>query len=245
MKIFLDAGHNYDLPDIGASVHGLREQDVTFQVADKTREILERHGVIVCMSRKTPTDILGRTVNESLNIRSNMSNSFGADYFVSIHCNAGGGVGTESYISATGGKRHELALRIHRQLVGLGLRDRGVKVGNFAVLRNTKAPAVLVELGFLDSANDNDILRNRQFELAEAVAKGILEQCGIEYKGGEEMAKINIIRDSNGTIQLEINGAKPKLPGLFLADNAAGTTQLAHLLREIGHEVSWVDNTGE
>ncbi|MCL2838287.1 MAG: N-acetylmuramoyl-L-alanine amidase [Oscillospiraceae bacterium] len=186
-RVYLDAGHNYKAPDTGAVGFGLREQDVTFQVANTIRVLLEFHGVEVGMSRWNLTDILGRTVSESLQLRTQGSNRFNADYFVSIHCNAfnGSAFGTETYIFARGGKREELASRIHRQLVGIGLRDRGVKTANFAVLRNTKAPAVLVELAFIDNMNDNDILRNRQFELAEAVAKGICEQFGITYQGGE------------------------------------------------------------
>lgn len=195
MRIFLDAGHNYAPPDTGAAGFGLREQDVSFQVADTVRALLELHGVEVRMSRHNLTDNLGRTVNESLNLRVRMSNDFNPDYFVSIHCNAfnGNAFGTESFSFARGTQGERLAQRIHSQLVGLGLRDRGVKQADFAVLRNTTAPAVLVELAFIDNANDNKVLRNRQFELAEAVTKGILEQFGITYQGGKSM-KFNDIR---------------------------------------------------
>jgi len=185
MRVFLDAGHNYGPPDTGATGFGLREQDVNFGVADTIRALLELHGIDVRMSRRNLTDILGRTLNESLNLRAQMSNDFNADYFVSIHCNAfnGSAFGTESFSFARGTTGERLAQRIHRQLVGLGLRDRGVKVANFAVLRNTIAPAALVELAFIDNANDNEILKNQQFELAEAVTRGILEEMGIKYRG--------------------------------------------------------------
>ena len=183
-KVFLDAGHNYAAPDTGATGFGLREQDVVFQVADTTRALLELHGVDVRMSRRNLTDILGRTVSESLTLRANMSNDFGADYCVSIHANAGGGIGAETFAFQRGTKGDQLAGRIQAQLVAMGMRNRGVKYSqDLFMLRRPNAPAVLVELGFIDNANDNDILRNRQFELAEAVTKGILEQLGIEYKG--------------------------------------------------------------
>jgi len=190
MKVFLDAGHNYAPPDTGAAGFGLREQDVTFQVADMVRGMLESLGVDVRMSRRNLTDILGRTVSESLTLRADMSNNFGADYCVSIHCNAGGGIGAETYAYIRGGSGDSLAQKIQAQLVNIGMRNRGVKYSqDLFMLRRPNAPAVLVELGFIDSANDNDILRNRQFELAEAVAKGICEQLGIEFRGGEVMAE--------------------------------------------------------
>jgi len=188
MKVFLDAGHNYAPPDTGATGFGLREQDVTFQVADTVRALLELHGVQVRMSRKNLTDILGRTVSESLTLRADGSNNFGADYCVSIHCNAGGGIGAETFAFQRGTKGDQLAGRIQAQLVAMGMRNRGVKYSqDLFMLRRPNAPAVLVELGFIDNANDNDILRNRQFELAQAVTKGILEQLNIEYKGDEVM----------------------------------------------------------
>jgi len=186
MRIFLDAGHNYAPPDTGATGHGFREEDITFQVADTVRALLELHGVDVRMSRRNLTDILGRTVSESLNLRADGSNRFNADYCVSIHCNAfnGSALGTETFAFRDGSKGAQLARHIHRNLVGLGLRDRGVKFRqDLAMLRLPKAPAVLVELAFIDNANDSDFLKNRQFELAEAVTKGILQQLGIEYRG--------------------------------------------------------------
>jgi len=181
-KVFLDAGHNYGPPDTGASGFGLREQDVTFQIADTVRVLLELHGVDVRMSRKNLTDILGRTLSESLTLRAEGSNNFGADYCVSIHANAGGGIGAETFAFQRGTKGDQLAGRIQAQLVAMGMRNRGVKYSqDFFMLRRPNAPAVLVELGFIDNANDNDILRNRQFELAEAVTRGILEQLEIKY----------------------------------------------------------------
>ena len=184
MKIFLDAGHNYSAPDTGATGFGLREQDVTFQISDIVRRLLELHGIDVRMSRNKLTDILGKTVSESLALRAQMSDDFGAAYCVSIHCNAGGGIGAETFAYSKGGKGEQLAQKIQAQLVRMGMQNRGIKYSqDLYMLRKPIAPAVLVELGFIDNANDNDILRNRQFELAESITKGICEQLGIHYKG--------------------------------------------------------------
>ncbi|MCL2837923.1 MAG: N-acetylmuramoyl-L-alanine amidase [Oscillospiraceae bacterium] len=219
MKVFLDPGHNFAPPDTGATGFGLREQDVTFQVADTVRALLELSGVDVRMSRNNLTDILGRTVTESLTLRAQGSDDFGADYCVSIHCNAGGGIGAETYAFVSGSFGDQLAQKIQAQLVNMGMRNRGVKYSqDLFMLRRPKAPAVLVELGFIDNANDNDILRNRQFDLAEAVTKGICEQLNIDYKGGEDdVTDVVDTTDTNDVTDTTEHWAKQYLDSLTAA----------------------------
>lgn len=90
-KIYLDPGHGGTDP--GASANGLQEKNVTLSLALKTRDILNRdyEGHTIRMSRTSDT-------TRSLAQRTNDANSWGADYFVSIHINAGGGTGYEDYI---------------------------------------------------------------------------------------------------------------------------------------------------
>ena len=61
-------------------------------------------------------------------------------------------------------------------------RNRGTKTARFAVLRQTKMPAALVEMGFITNSADANLLRTRQDDFAEAIAKGILSYLGISYK---------------------------------------------------------------
>lgn len=90
------------------------------------------------------------------------------DLFVSLHLNAGGGHGTETYTYAAGGTAREYAKKINSNIVkSCGFRDRGVKTANFYVLRETKAPAVLVEICFVDSQEDKTKLN------CDKVAAGI------------------------------------------------------------------------
>ena len=94
MKIFVDSGHNYKGADTGAIGDGCREQDITFEIGNRLRKLLENCGHSVKMSRESKEISLGKTVKESLKKRCDMANVWGADLFISIHTNAGGGRGT-------------------------------------------------------------------------------------------------------------------------------------------------------
>lgn len=178
MKVFLDAGHGGKDP--GAVGNGMKEKDINLSVALKIGNILKNHGVNVGYSRTTDVFV-------ELQDRAIMANNFGADVFVSIHCNAfnnatAQGVETFSYPGSTNGAK--LAKSIQDSIIASKLytKDRGTKTANFAVLRLTKMPAALVELAFITNTQDAEILRNRQDDLAVAIAKGILEHGGIEYQ---------------------------------------------------------------
>ena len=100
MKILIDPGHNYSGGDTGAAGFGLREEAVSFEIADKLRVLLEGAGHSVKMSRSAVTDNVGSgSVSESISGRAELANSWGADLFVSIHCNAydGSAHGTENW----------------------------------------------------------------------------------------------------------------------------------------------------
>ena len=88
IKIFLDAGHNNSNFNTGASGNGMREQDITFQVAKKLSDIL-KDDFDVMLSRPTQDTNLGTDNASAVNMRWQLANKWGADYFISIHCNAG------------------------------------------------------------------------------------------------------------------------------------------------------------
>ena len=92
--------------------------------------------------------------------------------------------GWEILIIGKGGKAEQLAKCIQKHSIkDLGLKDRGVKVQNCQVLRDTQMPAVLIEHGFYTNKEECAILKSEGFrqKCAEADAKGILEHLGIEY----------------------------------------------------------------
>lgn len=177
--VFLDAGHGG--PDPGAIGNGINEKDITLPVALKTGEILKRHNVDVRYSRTTDTSVSG-TTNSSVELsqRANMANSVNADVFVSIHCNSfkdGSAHGVETYSYPGSVKGAVLAKCIQDSVLESGLytADRGTKTANFAVLRQTKMPAALIEMAFIKNKQDSDLLKYKQNEFAQAIAEGILK----------------------------------------------------------------------
>lgn len=177
MKVFIDAGHGGKDP--GALGNGLQEKDIALSVALKVGEVLKRHNIEVLYSRAKDEFI-------DLTERSRMANSSNVDIFVSVHCNSfsnpnSQGVEVYAYHNAQDGKK--LSQNILDSIVvdNLYTKNRGVKTANFAVLRETKMVATLVELGFISNVEDVAILTNKQNELAESVAKGILNYLGIKY----------------------------------------------------------------
>ena len=192
MKIFLDPGHNSTGGDTGAGGFGLREEVVTFEIADRLRGLLLSAGHEVKMSRNTVTDnVGGGALSSSISGRAELANGWGADLFVSIHCNAydGKANGTETLIYAKHGVAAEAAERVQGAVVRrLGTRDRGVKERpDLGVLRLTECPAVLVETAFIDSESDAWLLKNRQEEFARAICEGITGKV-------EEKGEINVAR---------------------------------------------------
>jgi N-acetylmuramoyl-L-alanine amidase len=184
MKIFLDFGHGGS--DSGAVSNGLLEKNMNLTTGLECKKVLEYNGIEVKTSR-----IDDRAVE--LSERSNMANSWGADYFVSIHYNAGGGDGVEVIHSINGGKGEVLAKAIVSAInkeTGQNLRPRATysRTGSngkdyYAVIRGTKMSAVIVECGFIDSA-DRALFDTveEQKKMGRAIAYGILNYLGINIK---------------------------------------------------------------
>lgn len=189
MKICLDCGHGGKDP--GAIGNGLKEKDIVLRVGEKVTKILRRHNVEVAHTRTSDVFV-------ELHERARIANNAKVDIFVSLHCNAfssasAQGVEVFSYPSSTKGKM--LAKDILDSIIAdkLYTKNRGVKHDNFAVLRATKMPSALVELGFISNTEDIEIMVNKQDELAAAVAKGILKHLGVTYK--EVTEKPNTLDD--------------------------------------------------
>src|SRR5690625_1323086 len=89
VKIYIDAGHGGHDP--GAVANGLREKDLTLKITKHVRDYLKNYNCSVRMSRTNDKTL-------SLAQRTNDANRWGADFFLSIHINAGGGTGYEDYI---------------------------------------------------------------------------------------------------------------------------------------------------
>ena len=165
MKIFINPGH-CPIFDSGACGFGLTEADVALNIGRLVRDFLSKVGYEVELFQY---DGLDEIVEEC--------DDWGADIFVSIHCNAANcqARGTETFFyNSTSAVK--LAECIQRQIVDrLGTVDRGIKEEKLFVLRYTSCPAVLVETAFIDNVADNALLSDRQEDFARAIAVGITD----------------------------------------------------------------------
>ena len=177
MRIWIDEGHGGAQP--GACAQGYKEKDLTLKIGNALAAELARCGITVSRTRTSDVDI-------PLDTRGPLANKWGADLFVSVHLNSGGGHGAETWCSITGGASKALAACIQAELVGLGYTDRGVKSRKgsdgrdyLAVIRETNMPAVLAEVGFIDNSGDMRIFNAAK--AAQAIARGICAYAGIAY----------------------------------------------------------------
>lgn len=180
-KVFIGVGHGgKDSGAIGKD--GSLEKALNLSIAKACGAALERSGVKVQLSRtKDETDTAAQEVAEC--------NSFAPDLAVDIHNNAGGGDGAEAFYTRSGGTGKKLAENILAQIAKLGQRSRGAKTRTnssgsdyYAFIRETKAPAVIVECAFVDS--DDIALIDTEAErvaVGEAIARGILQTLGLKY----------------------------------------------------------------
>lgn len=186
--VYLDAGHGGYDP--GASYFGISEKSLTLAIQSRVKAKLESEGYQVVTTRTSDTYV-------DLTDRSRAANASESDIFVSIHINASGssaaqGIETyyyqpyEEYPSRINATYHAnptrlsmsdtLANAIQSSLINAtGAQNQGVKHQNFAVLRETTAPAVLLELGFLSNPQEAARLNTSAYQetLANAIVAGI------------------------------------------------------------------------
>ncbi|KIQ93899.1 Sporulation-specific N-acetylmuramoyl-L-alanine amidase [Anoxybacillus thermarum] len=180
VRIVIDFGHGGSDP--GAVANGLREKDLTMQIGLMIGDMLSDYeGVEVIYTRSDDRYL-------SLEERAAIANKAGADFFLSIHINAGGGTGFESYIHNGNVSAKTLAYQnvIHAEIMKAigGVKDRGKKRANYAVLRESKMPALLTENLFIDNASDAAKLKSQEFilKIASGHVEGIVKAFGLKKK---------------------------------------------------------------
>ncbi len=182
-KVYIDQGHNPVNPNAGAEGNGYREQDLVYTIGVLTAQYLNAAGIETRLSRPTEETQLGTSVSSSLAARVQDANSWGADYFVSLHANASeitSASGSEAYVFSQNSAAVPLAENILNQLnINTGLQNRGVfSRPSLYVLRRTAMPATLIELGFITNPYDAELMANSPELFAAGVANGILAFLG-------------------------------------------------------------------
>lgn len=179
MKVFINPGHALNgNPDPGAcnDETGLRECDVAMNVGQLVKKYLEQAGC--------PTELLqsDNLVGESPEYPCivDTANSSGIDMFISIHCNAANGEahGTEVEVyDNTGGPAVDIAKCVMDQICSsIGTTRRYINSrSGLAVLRATTMPAILIEMAFIDNAEDEKLLADKQDDFARAIARAVTD----------------------------------------------------------------------
>jgi len=181
LLIVVDPGHGGSDP--GATFEGRLEKDDNLRMGLAVARNLREQGVNVLMTRDTDETV-------SLQRRVEMANAADADLFVSLHRNSyieqtpsTNGVENWIYLTApeaTSGRAAQLVLD---QVVAVGVQsNRGVKRGNYYVLRRSRMPAMLFENGYIINEEDNRLFDEKLEDYAAAMVRGILEYFGVPYK---------------------------------------------------------------
>ena len=169
-KIVVDSGHGGEDP--GAVYQGRQEKDDNLRLALEVGRLLEAGRQDVVYTRTTD-------VYQTPFEKAQIANREEADYFISIHRNSSPRSnqyqGVETLIYDKSGIKLEMAEAIDGALEDVGFRNLGVKERpGLVVLRRTNMPALLIEVGFINSEADNQLFDEKFSEIAEAIAEAIL-----------------------------------------------------------------------
>lgn len=192
--VMIDAGHGGNDP--GAVFNGRKESDDVLAFSIHLAAILRTCGVSVHETR-----ISDKTL--SLRERSGLELRGRYNYFISIHRNAlkperANGAETFIYRKTTNPKSKALANKIQEAMVEVGFKDRKVKAEDFHVLRETRSPAVLLEIGFIDHSGDNRLFDSEKVRLVHLIADAILTQL---RNDGELPQDVPVVREGFYTVK--------------------------------------------
>ncbi len=211
-KICIDPGHGGSDP--GAVGNGLYEDNINLDIGNRMYSLFVADGATTTRTRSTDVYV-------SLQGRCDVSNNFGANRFECTHCNAGGGVGTETFSYSSTGTAADLRNRVNPEIVAhMGTTNRGVKTAAFYVLVNTTAPAILGEVAFIDNAGDAAKLGNATYrqEAARAYLHGTQSHYGeTPHDPGGGVPDI-IIDNSSGSFSCSATWATGTSAGKYGAD---------------------------
>jgi hypothetical protein len=204
----IDPGHGGSDP--GACAYGRAEAADVLRLSFRVGELISP---VASVTYTRTTDVF-----ISLQGRCDIANGNGNQYFCSIHRNAGGGTGVETYhMTGSGATSVNMAYEVNNRLASAApWRNRGVKNAYFTVITNTNMPAILAEVGFIDTEFDNQMFDEHFEDIAYAIAGGLLAMIG--QTPGEPINK-----QLEGRDPVDIGGnfyahVRQSATGLYLTD---------------------------
>ncbi len=246
-KVTLDPGHGWSDSWSGAAANGMLEKDITLDIANKVKPLLEQYGVEVTMTRN------GDEPNLRLSNAANRANIYNADIVVSIHVNGGGGTGTEScyQLTSTGEQSFTLASLLTQEISSqLNLKNRGsfpehtpdrcdrykTTMWTKLYIHDTNSPAAIIETAFIDGSQDNDVkkLREQHQDFAKAISDAV-----VKYFSGSVNPPIKTLPDPNVSYTYTINPPGVALTGTQV-QATVGATDIAsnRIVKSVDMEVN-------
>ncbi|SDP19419.1 N-acetylmuramoyl-L-alanine amidase [Halobacillus aidingensis] len=232
--VVIDAGHGGSDP--GATYRGYQEKTFNLSIAMNVQRILsQNYQVRILMTRTTDVTL-------SLDARTSLANRENADFFLSIHNNAAGGSGFETYIyngplsPNTRTYQNIIHDTTYRAIRGYNVRDRGKKRANLYVTRETDMSSLLVEVLFVDNPGDLALLRNSAFinDVSRGIAEGVADALNLPKMptpaptppGDDTLYRViaGSFRNRENAEQLIESLAGQGFPGFVVPTTISGTT---------------------
>lgn len=177
--ICIDPGHGGSDKGAMNRALGVCEADVTLDICLRLNDILKREGWNVVMTRSDDRDVswAGSSDTQELGARVKVAEDYGADLFVSVHCNSSAGSGANgTSIHYYKSSDYLLAQELHPNVVqATGRNSRGMQKNRFYVLSHTRMPAVLIETAFISNMAEGKLLNTPEYrqQIAEGIAVGL------------------------------------------------------------------------
>ncbi len=207
-KIAIDAGHGGTNP--GAVYEGRQEKDDVLRLALEGGRILRNNGVDVVFTRTTD-------ITQSPIEKARFANEQGVDFFISLHRNSSPTPnqysGVETLVYDDSGIKTEMAENINVRLEQAGFRNLGIKERpGLVVLRRTQMPALLVEVGFINTDEDNQTFDENFEQIAQAIADGVLDT--LQSQGISQIREERIPEVSDD-VEDEPEGRQEETPPIY------------------------------
>ena len=239
-RVYVGIGHGgYDSGAVG---NGFKEKDLTLSIGKYCNERLKQYGIETKISRTTDCD-------SSIKSKVAASNAFNADVCMDIHINAGGGDGSEVYYSHVSPNGKKLAQSIVDATLAIRQNTRGIKVrldkdgtDYYGMIRETDAPAVLVECAFIDNATDIQIINTeaKRKAFGYAIADGVAKYLGVKMPSTSKPTTPS--KPTTATVKIEAPNLKDYLKEGDRNLAVYSYKQLLALLEKKGIIAQGVDN---
>lgn len=208
MKFNIHAGHNPDGKVACGAVGLIKESTEARAVKDKVVQYLRKEGHTAydctCNNGTSQNDVLGKIIEKC--------NSHDVDIDVSIHFNSGAKdkkgngetTGVEVFVYKETSHCFAEAVRVGKKIKELGFKNRGIKVNdNLYVLRKTKAPAMLIEVCFVDDKDDVELYKKNVDKISKAIAEALINKT-IEEKKVVTSKKETATKNSDKSFKVKV-----------------------------------------